>query len=332
MDYSNKDLHYMQLAIDLAAQGFDATAPNPNVGCVIVKDNQIIAKSYHHAYGLAHAEINALNIAGSAAKDATMYVNLEPCSHYGKTPPCVDMIIERKIKHVIIAISDPFHMVNGSGIKKLREAGIAVDIGCLTAQALEVNLGFLSRVKRNRPWINMCIDNENNLLTVDTVEHKLSNARINLRAKSDLLITDFVTAAASKMQNKTIKKMVILNPAHIASDASARTLLADNNNLVLTNLYPTDKLEIKYLLQQLALLKHNYALIEATFALNTELLENNLVDEVVVFLKPNLDKFTSNQIQILINKYHFKIINEQIVDNHNQVKLRKEFDTSTLLT
>jgi riboflavin biosynthesis protein RibD len=330
MDYSNKDLVYMQLAVEMAAKGVYATAPNPNVGCVIVKNNEIIAKSYHYAYGLAHAETNALNIAGSDAQDATMYVNLEPCSHHGKTPPCVDMIISHKIKHVIIAISDPFHMVNGDGIKKLKQAGITVDTGCLSDKAIEVNLGFLSRIKRYRPWMTMCIDNEHNLLSANITQTKLSKGRSELRFKSDLIITDDITDPIMyKMDGKIIKKLVMLHSQ--IDNSSNKNLFNSASNLVLSNLYLNAKLDANQLLKQLLLLKHNYALIEATHEINLALLDNNLIDEIVVFLKPNSDISASNQVQLLINKYHFKILDQQIIDNYIQVKLRKEFDINTLL-
>ncbi len=117
------DKRYMHLALDLARQGEGWTRPNPIVGAVVVKDGEIIGKGYHHRFGGPHAEVFALEEAGEEARGATMYVTLEPCSHYGKTPPCADRIIKAGISRVVIACRDPNPLVNGRGIEKLRAPG-----------------------------------------------------------------------------------------------------------------------------------------------------------------------------------------------------------------
>ena len=131
-DRNQEDLRYMQMALDMAKLGRGYTNPNPMVGAVIVKDGQVIAKGYHHCCGQGHAEVEAFKDAGNQdVTGATIYVTLEPCSHYGKTPPCADKIIEKKIGRVVVGALDPNPLVAGRGIEKIRNAGIEVTTGVL---------------------------------------------------------------------------------------------------------------------------------------------------------------------------------------------------------
>ena len=152
---SDKDQHYMQQAIELAKLGRFTTTPNPNVGCVIVKHDQIIGKGYHFKAGQPHAEVYALKMAGKAAQGATVYVTLEPCSHYGRTPPCADALIKAGVARVVIAMQDPNPTVAGQGIKRLVDAGILVTLGVLTEQAEALNKGFLKRMRTGRPYVQL---------------------------------------------------------------------------------------------------------------------------------------------------------------------------------
>lgn len=143
----------MQLAIDLARMGEERTFPNPNVGALIIKDGKIIGQGYHKFFGDHHAEIHALNDAGKNAKNATLVVTLEPCSHYGKTPPCVDAIIEAGIKKVIIGISDPNPLVSGKGIKKLIDAGIQVETGILKSKLEKFYKDYSKRFIKENSYV-----------------------------------------------------------------------------------------------------------------------------------------------------------------------------------
>jgi diaminohydroxyphosphoribosylaminopyrimidine deaminase/5-amino-6-(5-phosphoribosylamino)uracil reductase len=155
------DEHYIQRCLDLAQKGLAAVSPNPMVGCVIVHDNKIIGEGYHQKYGEPHAEVNAVSDTfktyGEAAnmllKAATAYVSLEPCAHFGKTPPCADLLIKHKLKRVVICNTDPFEQVNGSGIEKLRAAGIEVKIHVLSELGHFINRRFFTRIKQQRPFI-----------------------------------------------------------------------------------------------------------------------------------------------------------------------------------
>lgn len=136
---------YMSRALQLARLGLYSTSPNPRVGCVIVKDGKIIGEGWHQKAGEAHAEINALSQAGSAAHGATAYVTLEPCNHFGLTPPCTQALIDAGIKTVVGACSDPNPKVSGQGYQALKNAGINVVTPCLEKTALSLNAGFIQR-------------------------------------------------------------------------------------------------------------------------------------------------------------------------------------------
>ncbi|MCJ8268845.1 MAG: bifunctional diaminohydroxyphosphoribosylaminopyrimidine deaminase/5-amino-6-(5-phosphoribosylamino)uracil reductase RibD, partial [Psychrosphaera sp.] len=137
----------MARAIKLAARGRFTTSPNPNVGCVIVNDGKIVGEGWHQVAGGPHAEVNALNQAGEQAKGATCYVTLEPCSHFGKTPPCADALIKAGVGKVIAAMVDPNPQVSGAGLEKLNAAGIQTHFGLLQADAEALNPGFIKRMK-----------------------------------------------------------------------------------------------------------------------------------------------------------------------------------------
>jgi len=150
-----KDYDYMALAIDLAAAAKGQTSPNPTVGAIVVRNGQIVGIGAHLKAGEPHAEVHALNMAGEKAKDATIYVTMEPCSHYGKTPPCADLIIRRGIKRVVIAAQDPNPRVAGSGIAKLREAGLEVETGLLSEKAQQLNEDFDHYIRTKTPYVTL---------------------------------------------------------------------------------------------------------------------------------------------------------------------------------
>ncbi|PHR65353.1 MAG: riboflavin biosynthesis protein RibD [Idiomarina sp.] len=146
---------FMQRALELAAQGRFSTAPNPMVGCVVVADGKIVGEGWHQRAGEPHAEVFALREAGALAKGATVYVTLEPCSHFGRTPPCADALIKANVATVVVAMKDPNPLVSGEGIERLRANGIEVLVGILEQQALALNNGFVARMQRKRPWLRV---------------------------------------------------------------------------------------------------------------------------------------------------------------------------------
>lgn len=157
----SQDERYMAHALNYASRGLGSTAPNPSVGCVIVKDGHIISRGHTAIGGRPHAEVIALEKAGADAKGATAYVSLEPCSHTGKTGPCTSALIEAGVKRVVVACLDPDPRVSGGGVMMLREAGIDVDVGILEREALALNAGFILSVTQNRPYVTLKLATSN---------------------------------------------------------------------------------------------------------------------------------------------------------------------------
>jgi diaminohydroxyphosphoribosylaminopyrimidine deaminase/5-amino-6-(5-phosphoribosylamino)uracil reductase len=154
--FSAEDHNFMQRALDLAERGLYTTTPNPRVGCVLVRENRILGEGYTQPAGQNHAEIEALHDARSAGEDvrgSTAYVSLEPCSHFGRTPPCVNALIDAGVARVVAAMEDPNPLVSGKGLEILRAADIEVRCGLLEREARELNIGFVSRMTRHRPWV-----------------------------------------------------------------------------------------------------------------------------------------------------------------------------------
>ncbi|MBB1269134.1 bifunctional diaminohydroxyphosphoribosylaminopyrimidine deaminase/5-amino-6-(5-phosphoribosylamino)uracil reductase RibD [Shewanella sp. SR44-3] len=204
--WSKFDIEMMSRAIQLAERGRYTTRPNPCVGCVIVKDGVKLAEGYHQKAGFGHAEVNALAALKSAnlsALGATAYVTLEPCSHFGRTPPCAQALVESGVSKVVVAITDPNPQVAGKGIAMLRAAGIEVEVGLLEAQALELNLGFMKRMRTGLPWVTVklaaSLDGKTALsngvskwITGDAARRDVQK----LRARSCALITGIETVLA----------------------------------------------------------------------------------------------------------------------------------------
>ncbi len=190
----------MALALQLAEKGQYTAQPNPMVGCVIVKDDQIVGQGWHKKFGAAHAEINALQQAGERAKGAICYVTLEPCSHTGKTGPCASALINSGVSKVIAAMRDPNPEVCGKGFELLQSAGIKTGSGLLKEQAQKLNRGFIARLEKKRPWVSlklaMSLDGRTALANGSSQWITGSAARLNvqkLRARQDAIITGIGT-------------------------------------------------------------------------------------------------------------------------------------------
>src|SRR5690349_1207078 len=151
--FSDFDRFAMQRALSLAARGLETTDPNPRVGCVIAQRGRVVAEGWHERAGEAHAELAALRAAGGEAAGATVYVTLEPCTHHGRTPPCVEALIAARVARVVIAVGDPNPLVDGKGAAALRAASISVESGLMEAEASELNAGFFRRMRSGRPLV-----------------------------------------------------------------------------------------------------------------------------------------------------------------------------------
>ncbi|MCU7799332.1 MAG: bifunctional diaminohydroxyphosphoribosylaminopyrimidine deaminase/5-amino-6-(5-phosphoribosylamino)uracil reductase RibD [gamma proteobacterium symbiont of Lucinoma myriamae] len=204
------DEYYMAQAIALAKKGWYTTHPNPRVGCVLVRDEQIIAQGWHQYAGQGHAEVNALaqiqsgdNAQGATAKGATAYVTLEPCSHFGKTPPCSNALIDAGVKRVVVAMVDPNPLVAGNGINRLQENGIEVSSGVLETEARALNPGFVQRMETQRPRIRckmaMSLDGRTAMANGESKWITAADAREDvqrLRAESSAILTGIGTVIA----------------------------------------------------------------------------------------------------------------------------------------
>jgi len=197
------NVEYMQHAIRLASKGIYTTDPNPSVGCVIVRDGEIVGEGWHQRAGEGHAEVNALKQAGDKASGATVFVTLEPCSHTGKTPPCADALVAAGVKRVIAAMTDPNPLVSGNGLKKLSDAGIDVESGLLEAQARELTPGFIKRMESGRPFVRvkmaMSLDGRTAMASGESKWISSEASRVDvqhLRAQSSAVLTGIGTVLA----------------------------------------------------------------------------------------------------------------------------------------
>lgn len=309
----------MKRAIELAEKGRGYTKTNPLVGAVVVKNNEIIAEGYHHGYGENHAEVDALNKI-SCAENATMYVTLEPCSHYGKTPPCVERIIKEKIKKVVVAIEDPDERVSGRGIKILRDAGIEVEVGLLSDESKFQNRVFLLNKSQNRPFITLkfattldgkisTVIGESKWITNDTSR----NESHILRSKVDGILVGRGTAEADNpsLTNRSgvgESPVRILLDSELKADIEYKIFNSDSKTIVFTaseDLYRKSLLEDKGVeiikvsknsygldLNEMCseLLKRNIAhiLVEGGSKIHSSFIRNGLVDEIYHYIAPKV--------------------------------------------
>ena len=227
---------YMHRCLELAAKGLGQTAPNPLVGSVIVHNEVIIGEGYHHKFGESLAEVNAIASVKdrSLLSESTLYVNLEPCSHFGKTPPCADLIISKQIKRVVIGMQDPFAKVNGEGIKKLREAGIDVIVDVLKEECEELNKRFITFHTENRPYIILkwaqsfdgYMGREGENVRISNEESRMLN--FQWRTEEDAVLVGSGTVIIDNPQ-LNVRDYPGRNPARIILDRSGR--LSENLNI-----------------------------------------------------------------------------------------------------
>jgi len=254
---------YMRRCVELARNGEGRTSPNPMVGCVIVHQGLIIGEGYHHRAGEPHAEVHAIRSVKNPdlLKDSTLYVSLEPCSHWGKTPPCADLIVNKGIPRVVVGMVDPFSEVSGNGIRKLREAGIDVKIGILEYECRNLNRRFITYYEKKRPYVT--------LKWAQTADGYLDNNRLpdvpatwmtgpvaktlvhRLRAESDAILTGTNTIERDN-PSLTVRESGGKNPLRVVLDRTlrllpdARVFDGETPTLVLTAPGNTSRAENRY--------------------------------------------------------------------------------------
>ena len=255
------DQVWMKKAIDLAEQGLFSTTPNPRVGCVIIKNNVVVGEGWHKKAGRPHAEIMALKMAGKKAKGATLYTNLEPCSHQGRTGPCADQIIKAGLSRVVCGMSDPNPRVDGTGKKKLEQAGISVLMDVLNKEALNLNLGFVKRMKYGKPWIRL---KDRQPLKVITD----SNLRVSKNSK--IFNEGNVLVATACDDRDKINEFIDLG-IEVMSFPDKR-----------------GKVDLNGLMEELGKRQFNEVMVEAGSRLHSAFYKDKLFDELLIYFAPKV--------------------------------------------
>jgi len=318
--FTAADREFMRQALALAERGLYTTTPNPRVGCVIVRDAALAASGWHEKAGMPHAEALALKAAGERARGATLYVNLEPCSHRGRTPPCADAIIAAGIGRVVAAMQDPNPKVAGAGFAKLRAAGIEVEHGLMEDEARELNIGFVARMTRGRPWVRMKIaaslDGRNALANGKSRWITGEAARADghrWRARACAVLTGHGTVRDDDPQLDVRDVDTPRQPLKIVVDSRFETplsarLLKGGKTLIAgavneakriaalngagadTVVIPNDggKVELFRLMEDLARRELNEIHVEGGAKLNGSLLQAGVVDELLIYLAPSV--------------------------------------------
>jgi diaminohydroxyphosphoribosylaminopyrimidine deaminase/5-amino-6-(5-phosphoribosylamino)uracil reductase len=319
------DTDGMALALEWAAKGMFITTPNPRIGCVIVRDGRVIGAGHTQPAGQAHAEIQALRDAQARGEDvrgATAYVTLEPCSHYGRTPPCSNALVQAGLGRVVAAMVDPNPLVAGRGLSRLEAAGIEVASGLMADQAYELNIGFFTRMRHGRPWVRLktaaSLDGTTALDSGESQWITSPEARADghaWRARASAILTGIGTVKADDPQ-LTVRGLApgsfvpprrVIVDSRLDIDPGARILQGDacwivaaqpdpdkeallraagHEVIMLPN--PNGKVDLPALMQALGRREINELHVEAGSKLNASLVREGCVDELLVYLAPSL--------------------------------------------
>ncbi len=318
--FTPADREFMARALGLAERGLFTTTPNPRVGCVMVRDGEVVGEGFHERAGEPHAEARALAAAGRRAAGATVYVTLEPCSHHGRTPPCADALIAARVRRVVAAMRDPNPKVAGEGFARLRSAGVEVASGLLEDEARELNVGFVSRLARARPWIRLKVaatldgrtaaaNRQSQWITGEA--SRRDGHRWRARACAVLTgigtVKDDDPRLTVREVATTRQPLKVLVDSRLELPLDARILeggnllvaagVADRGRIaalrakgaevvVLPN--AAGKVELAELMRELARRELNEIHVEAGVKLNGSLVAAGVVDELLIYLAPGL--------------------------------------------
>jgi diaminohydroxyphosphoribosylaminopyrimidine deaminase/5-amino-6-(5-phosphoribosylamino)uracil reductase len=369
--FSAADHGFMARALQLARRGLYSTTPNPRVGCVIVRDQHIIGEGWHERAGLPHAEVIALTAAGGtdtperggpadAVRGASAYVTLEPCSHFGRTAPCADALIEAGIARVVVAMQDPNPLVAGQGLARLAAAGIEVAAGLLEAAATDLNIGFVSRMTRGRPWLRLKVaasmDGKtalNNGVSQWITSPAARRDAHAWRARSCAVLTGIGTVKDDNPRLTVRNVETARQPLRVVIDSRLETPLdaavldggnvliaaaRDDNErgaalralgaeiLVLPN--AQGKVALGELLRELGRRGINEVLAEAGTRLNGSLLSESCVDELLIYQAPLLigdaarGMFGLAELTELAGARHLNIIERRMVGADCRIRAR----------
>ena len=336
---------FMKRALELAKNCSVLTSPNPKVGCVIVKNGQIVGEGFTQPVGGNHAEIEALNDAagrGESCQGATVYVTLEPCAHFGRTPPCADALIRAGVSQVVVAMEDPNGLVAGKGLEKLRLAGVHVVCGVLAAEAREMNRGFLSRIERGRPWVRMkvaaSLDGKTALSNGESQWITSEAAREDghcWRMRADAVMTGIGTVIKDDPELNVRLPEVVRQPLRIVVDSQLKTPLdariiqdgvtwifsanasptkidamQERGVRVFSAINDTGRVDLAEMMKTLAEKEINEIHVEAGATLNGALIQAGYVDEMLIYLAPcflgsGKNMLSLNQIDRLADRIAF---------------------------
>ena len=321
MNDSSEDM-IMAECINLAGKGRGSVSPNPLVGCVIIKDGNIIGKGYHKKFGEAHAEVNAVNDAkkkGFELKGADVYVNLEPCSHTGNTGPCSDLLVMEKVANVFIGMKDPYEKVNGKGIKKLREAGIKVQTGILEKECKELNKFFIKFVAQKIPYVSLKIAQSiDGKIALNDYKSKWITGEASrkfvhkLRSEYDVVLIGKNTAkydnpslSVRDVRGRTPYRIVIDNDSTLPENLKLFTDTDKDKTFVLTGISKKSvtgiyskniirvkekdqKLVIKDMLKKLYHMNISSVLVEGGANLYSQFAKTGMFDDIYLFIAPKI--------------------------------------------
>jgi diaminohydroxyphosphoribosylaminopyrimidine deaminase/5-amino-6-(5-phosphoribosylamino)uracil reductase len=350
----------MTRALALAERGLYTTAPNPRVGCVLAHGDQVVGEGAHERAGEPHAEVHALREAGERARGATAYVTLEPCAHQGRTGPCADALIAAGVARVVAAIEDPFPEVAGKGLAKLREVGVAVEVGLLRDAARDLNRGFFSRIERGRPWIRVKLassvdgrtalaDGRSKWITGEAA--RLDN--MYWRARSSAILTGVGTVLADDPQlNVRADDVASVPPLRVILDSRLRTPpgahVLDGTQQTLIYHAPEattlraaipgvefkpmaathGRISLTWALRDLGTRALNEVQVEAGPILSGALLYAGLVDEVLLYVNPSVLGYTARALFALPpladleQRPRFKIVDNAMLGEDLRLVLR----------
>lgn len=330
-DTSSDDHRHMARALQLAQRGLFTADPNPRVGCVLVKNNEVVGEGWHQRAGEAHAEIDALQAAGGQAKGETAYITLEPCCHHGRTPPCSDALIAAGVKRVVVAMQDPNPQVAGQGLAQLEVAGIEIRSGVMQAQAEALNPGFIQRMRTGRPFVRgkmaTSLDGRTAMASGESQWITSAEARQDvhrLRARSSAIITGISTVLAddpsltARLDDDVQQPLRVVLDSQLQMPVSAKMLSLPGRTLILTVSNNAEKItalrdvgaEVEVLAENkgrvdlhavidcLVRREINEVLVEAGATLCGSFLQTGLFDELIVYMAP---MFMGNEARGLLN-------------------------------
>jgi len=329
------DESYIQLALEIAKKGIGEVSPNPLVGCILVKNDRIIGAGYHQKFGANHAEINAFENAKEPVEGGTLFVNLEPCTHYGKTPPCVDQIIEKKIKRVVIGTLDMNPLISGTGVKKLKSAGIEVKVGVLEKECLNLNKFFFKYITKKIPYVSLkaaqtldgrIADSHGRSQWISSVESRKFVHK--LRANYDAVLVgagtvekDNPSLTVRLTDGRNPKRIVLDSAFNLKTDKKLFTRNGDHKTLLVTSKYNENRrkvkklesagvkviyakedndgnLNLKSVLRELANNNIASVLVEGGSRVFSSFIRSGLYDDIFLFISP---KIAGNGIPVVEN-------------------------------